>query len=124
MKLPLITFEECDTPEKLVRLREFAATFEPVHEIQETPHRIVIVKRDGIWIGYSEIVTTPVVFSAWSTRCTPQDIWSAMLAITGWAKLQFGYGLTTVPLDTRTFPEKIMNHLGFYRLKVELYKTI
>jgi hypothetical protein len=116
-----IQFEECDSPEKLVKLRNFAATFDPPHEIPDTKHRIVIAKKNGQWIGYAEIVTTPVVFSAWSKECKPQDIWSAMQAFVGWARLQFSEGYTAVPLETRTFPERIMNKLGFVRLRTELY---
>jgi hypothetical protein len=119
-----LSFENCDSPEKLQKLREFAATFEPPHEILDTKNRIVIVKRNGQWIGYAEIVETPVVFSAWSKKhCQPRDILEAMKAFTGWAKIQFGQGLTAVPLDTRTFPEKVMNKLGLYRIKAELYTT-
>jgi hypothetical protein len=121
--IPSIQFEECDTPEKLKELRKFAETFDPPHQIHDTKHRIVIAKREGLWIGYAEIVTTPIVFSAWSARCKPQDIWSAMAAFVGWARLQHGAGLTAVPLDTKTFPEKIMNHLGFYRMRTELYRA-
>jgi len=125
MIIPNIQFEECDTPEKLEKLREFAKTFDPPHFIEDTRHRIVIAKRDGLWIGYAQIVTTPIVFSAWSKdRCRPQDIWAGMMAFVGWSKIQYGEGWTTVPLDTRTFPEKIMNKLGFFRAKVELYKAM
>ena len=119
-----ISFEECNTPEKLEELRKFAATFEPAHTIPDTPHRIVIVKREGLWIGYAEIVTTPVVFSSWSKeRCKPSDIIDGMKAFVGWSKLQYGEGFTAVPFDTRSFPEKIMNKLGFFRMNVELYKA-
>jgi hypothetical protein len=119
-----IQFEDCDTPEKLEKLRAFAATFEPAHFIPDTKHRIVIAKNNGIWIGYAEIVTTPIVFTAWSkAHCKPQDIWSAMTAFVGWARLQFGEGITAVPLDTKTFPERIMQKLGFLRLRTELYKV-
>lgn len=119
-----IQFEECDTPEKFSKLREFAATFEPKHFIPDNNHRFIIIKKDGIWIGYSEIVSTPLVFSSWcKSRCTPRDILDGMKAFVGWSKIQYGEGYTAVPLDTRTFPEKIMNRLGFYRLNVEVYKA-
>jgi hypothetical protein len=122
--IPSIQFEECDTPEKLDELRKFAETFDPPHKIHDTKHRIVIAKRDGLWIGYAEISLTPIVFSAWSReRCKASDIWSAMQSFVGWARLQYGSGFTAVPLDTKTFPEKIMNHLGFFRMKTELYRT-
>lgn len=124
MNTPKIQFEEITTPDRLAELRAYAATFEPPHVITaaDEKHRIVAVKKDGVWFGYSIIVNTPIVFSAWSSLDSkPQDIMEAMKAFVGWARLTTGQGLTAVPLDTRTFPEKIMNKLGFYRLKTELY---
>jgi hypothetical protein len=119
-----ITFENCETPEKLEKLRAFAATFDPPHFIEDTKHRIIIFKRRGEWIGYAEIVNTPIVFTAWNkNRCKPRDIVETMKAFVGWARIEHGEGFTAVPLDTRTFPEKIMNKLGFYRLKTELYSV-
>jgi hypothetical protein len=117
-----LQYEECDTPEKLSKLREFALTFEPPHTIADTKHRVLIVKRNEEWIGYAEICTTPVVYTAWNKqRCKPRDILEAMKAFTGWSKIQFGEGYTAVPLDTKTFPEQIMHKLGFYRMRTELY---
>src|ERR1700761_5297585 len=123
MGIPVITFEEC-TIENLSKLKEFAITFDPPHEVNFDKHRIVIVKADGLWVGYAEIVTTPVVFSAWCSHvCTPKIIQEGMKAFTGWAKLTYGEGLTAVPLNTKSFSEVIMDKLGFYRLRTELYKT-
>jgi len=125
MKIPIITFEDCDTPEKFEKLKAFALNFDPPHELRETKHRIVIAKRDGIWIGYAEVITTPIVCSAWSKdACKPQDIWGAMMALAGWSRMQHGEGYVMVPLNTKTFPEHIMSKLGFYRTNSELYKTL
>lgn len=119
-----LQFEECDTPAKMEALRLFALTMEPPHEVVPSANRFLMVRRNGIAIGYSEIVKPPIVFTAWHhSFCEPKDIYDAMKYFVGWAKIQYGEGYTTVPLDTRTFPEKIMNKLGFFRLGVEIYKA-
>lgn len=122
MMIDNITFEECDSPEKLAKLREFAATFDPPHTIDDDHDRIIIVKKNSIWIGYSEIISTPVVYSSWGPNCGAKDIIDGMKSFVGWSRIQHGDGYTVVPLNTKNFPEKIMNKLGFYRLKVELYR--
>jgi hypothetical protein len=117
------TFEECDTPEKLEKLKTFAQTFDPPHIIPDHPERLVIVKKDGVWIGYCEIIMQPVVFPAFSPLTKPQVVWDTMRAFVGWGRIQHRGGFVGVPLDTRNFPQKIMEKLGFTRIFSELYRV-
>ena len=103
------------------KLRTFAASFD--HKIESLAHPIYIVKRGDVWIGYAQIVHLPVVFTAWNPKTAKaRGIWEAMLQFVGWAKLQFGAGFTTVPLDTKTFLPEVMKKLGFRKMGLEIYE--
>lgn len=118
------------TPENFAKLQEFARTeFDPPHVIEDDAltnknRSLLIVTRDGQWIGYREIIMTPVVYPAFSRHCKPRDIWELMLKLSGWAFENYREGFVGVPTNTKNFPQHIMRKLGFYRTGNELYKLI
>lgn len=124
---PQIQFEPVQTPEQMSRLREFALTLEPAHEIQDLGNQYFIIKRGNEWIGYFEYDVTPTFHTAWKKGVTARGLRDAMINFTGYAKLSSLFhgnqprGQVTVPLDTKTFPEAVMRRLGFIPSGNQIY---
>lgn len=104
------------------RMQGFAESFD--HSIDTWRFPIFECMRNDKTLGYAQVVNIPVVFTAWNPKsCKPRDIVDAMNWWRAWAITQNNYGLTTVPLDTKSFYPKVMEKLGFKRMNLELYET-
>lgn len=121
-----IKFEFIKTEDQWNRLETFAKSFGDDHAIVTRDHPMVAIVRDSKWVGYAQIVTVPVVFTAWHTNpqiCSPRDVVEGMKAFTGWARLQYNYGLTATPISALSkFTSSIMEKLGFKRMNAELWE--
>lgn len=104
------------------RMQTFASSFD--HHIETWRFPIFEAIRDEKTLGYAQVVNIPIVFSAWNPKSAkPKDIVAGMNWWRAWAITQNNYGLTTVPLNTKTFYPKTMEKLGFKRMNLELYET-
>lgn len=109
-------------PNERNRMQTFAESFD--HNIATWRFPVFEGKRDEKTLGYAQVVNIPVVFTAWNPKaCKPRDIIDAMNWWKAWAITQNNYGLTTVPLETKSFYPKVMEKLGFKRMNLELYET-
>lgn len=124
-----INFERIRTPEQFERLQAFAKTFNHEVTASHALAPLIVVKRGEKWIGFFQIVNSPVVFSAWhNDECEPRDFLESMRALQGWAKMEASlnnteFGYAAVSIGNQAFSPEIMQKVGMNRMFFELYEV-
>jgi hypothetical protein len=87
--------------------------------------KLIAFQKDERVFGYADVLYVPVAFPAFDPRSThPRDV---IEILQGWKHhcqiATGGEGLIGVPLgkDRKTFPEEMIQKVGFTRMKRELY---
>lgn len=125
---PDFTFELVDSKEKFEQLQEFAKSFDHVLVEEDFKTPIVIVKKNGQWIGYSQIITAPIMFSAWHKElCKPLDVKHAVEMGIAWMKINAALsngskGFVAVNMENTPFTPHHMAQLGTVRMGMEIYQ--
>lgn len=107
------------------QLRTFAQTFD--HDIPCRKWVAMAYRWNNEWVGYCQIMDTPVIFPALHPeKVSPRIVTEIMKAHIGYAKLnpyQKQEGFVAVPTDPNTkFQPGIMHKLGFNQTGHQLYE--
>lgn len=121
-----LTWSRLETPEELIKLREFGATFDHYLTDEDLTEPILIAKVGDEYIGYAQLVDR-VVFPAWSPHVNPRHVVNAIKELHAFFKVNAAItGRKVVGFVARNshnspFTHEAMLKLGFEETALELY---